>query len=263
MHEITKGRALIPKNPRIAVAEGFYDKANWIRDAQVSMGSMGLFKKWFSERKLDNPLSNVWEFDIGKLIVPTVFFDSDLLVDLAKKYDPITGWIKNHAGVNLFKVCLELIRDVFNLNPNHAMHENIDLSDFQARYDAHRTYLKRGPLQEHAAKVGSLPVITTNTPDPLLKRHFNMRAQALYVSLCKILGIDETEQIPGSVVFIMAQTLQFGMSTILDFATFLAGEIYHGLTRIAKGKVEKTFLWIFNADVYMLASGFLLSFQKK
>ena len=30
VHEITKGRELIPKNPRVVVAEGFYDKANWV-----------------------------------------------------------------------------------------------------------------------------------------------------------------------------------------------------------------------------------------
>ena len=33
INEITKGRELIPKNPREAIAEGFYDKANWVRDA--------------------------------------------------------------------------------------------------------------------------------------------------------------------------------------------------------------------------------------
>ena len=82
--------------------------------------------------------------------------------------------------------------------------------------------MKRGPLQEHTAKVGTLSVITTSTLEPLLKRHFNTRAQALYVSLCKIFGVDEVEQIPGSIILIMAQTVQFGMSTILDFATFLA-----------------------------------------
>ena len=49
IHEITKGRELIPKNPRVVVAEGFYDKANWIRDAQVSTGGLELFRKWFSE----------------------------------------------------------------------------------------------------------------------------------------------------------------------------------------------------------------------
>lgn len=49
VHEITKGREFIPKIPRVAVEEGFYDKANRIQDAHVSMGGFGLFRKWFSE----------------------------------------------------------------------------------------------------------------------------------------------------------------------------------------------------------------------
>ena len=164
-------------------------------------------------------------------------------MDLAKKYDPIIGWVKNHAGVNLFRVCPELFSEVFNLDPNHVVHENIDIDDLQARYDAQRIYLRIGPLWEHATKISTLPVITASTPEPLLRRHFNLRAQALYFSLCKILGIDEVDQIPGSIVLMMAQTLQFGMSTILHFATFLAKEIHNGLVGIVKGKVNKPFYW--------------------
>lgn len=37
INEITKVRKLIPKDLREVVAEGFYDKENWVRDAQVSM----------------------------------------------------------------------------------------------------------------------------------------------------------------------------------------------------------------------------------
>ena len=114
-------------------------------------------------------------------------------MDLAKKYDPITGWVKNHVRVNLFWVFPELVGEVFNLNPNHDVYETIDMDDLQARYDAQKIYLKRGLLLEHATKIGTLSVITTSTPEPLLKRHFSIRAQALYVSLCKIFGMDEVE----------------------------------------------------------------------
>lgn len=55
--------------------------------------------------------------------------------------------------------------------------------------------------------------------------------------------MDEVKQIPGSIFLIMAQTLQFGMSTILDFATFLAKEIHSDLVGIARGKVDKPFYW--------------------
>ena len=81
-------------------------------------------------------MSNVWEFDIGKLVVPGVFFDSDLLTNMAKKYDPITRIVKNHVGDNLFRVSPTLIREVFKLNPNHVIYEKIDMEELQAIYDA-------------------------------------------------------------------------------------------------------------------------------
>ena len=170
MHEIKTSRYFIPKNPRLVVAEGFYNKANNLRDAQISIGGLELFKKWFSERKLGTPLSNVWEFDIGKLVVLGVFFDNDFLVDLAKKYDHITRFVKNYARENIFRVYPELISEVFNLNPNHIVHEIIDMDDLQARYDAHRVYLRLGPLQQHFTMIGTLPLVTPNTPEPLMRK---------------------------------------------------------------------------------------------
>lgn len=117
-----------------------------MRDAQTSIGDLELFQKWFLERKLNTPLRNVWEFDIKKLVVPGVFFDDDLLTIMLKKYDPITKIVKNHFGDNIFRVSLELIREVFKLNPIHAVHEKIDMEDLQARYDTQRVYLRGGPL---------------------------------------------------------------------------------------------------------------------
>ena len=129
IHEIIIGREFIPKNPRLVVSEDFYDKANWLSNSKVFVGGLELFKKWFVEFNLDTPLSNVWEFDIGKLVVLGVFFDSDLLFDMAKKYDHITRIVKNHVGDNLFRVSPALIIEVFKLNPNHAVHETIDMDD--------------------------------------------------------------------------------------------------------------------------------------
>ena len=76
-----------------------------------------------------------------------------------------------------------------------------------------------------------------------MRRYFNPRAKALYFSLYKIFVMDEVEHIPGSIVLIMAQTLQFRMSSILDFSSFLAQEIHNGLLGISQGKVNIHFCW--------------------
>lgn len=117
------------------------------------------------------------------------------------------------------------------------------MEDLQARYDAQRTYLRGGPLQEYFIKIESLHLVTQNTLEPLLKKYFNPRAQALYFSLCKTFGMDEQDHIPGSIVFIIAQTFQYGMSSIFYFATSLAEEIHNGLIGIEKAKVDKPFCW--------------------
>lgn len=68
--------------------------------------------------------------------------------------------------------------------------------------------------------------------------------------------MDEQDHILSSIVLIIAQILQYGMSSILDFASFLAEEIHNGFIRIekdeethngligiAKAKVDKPFCW--------------------
>ena len=100
------------------------------------------------------------------------------------------------------------------MDPNHVVHEKIDLEDLQARYDTQITYLRHGPLQEHFFKIGHFPLVIENIPNPLLRKYFNPRAQSLYFSLCKIFRMDEQQHIQRYIVFIIAHTLQSRMNLI-------------------------------------------------
>ena len=53
----------------------------------------------------------MWEFDIGKLVVPSVFMDVDLLVSLAKRYDPLTKVVSNFTSHKLFSLSPPMIRE--------------------------------------------------------------------------------------------------------------------------------------------------------
>ena len=125
---MVKGRELLPKNPKMMIGEGLYNRSNLLRDVDTTMGGMDLFKSWFSQRNKGTLLSNVWEFDVGKLVVPVVFLDVDLLVSLAKRYDPLTKVVRNFAGDRLFSITPPVIREIFNLTTNIFMLEKIDLS---------------------------------------------------------------------------------------------------------------------------------------
>ena len=41
---------------------------------------------------------------MDKLVVPSVFWDMDLLVILAKRYDPLTRVVSNFAGEHFFAI---------------------------------------------------------------------------------------------------------------------------------------------------------------
>ena len=41
----------------------------------------------------------------------------------------------------------------------------------------------------------------------------------------------------------MVQILQYGMTSIFYFSTYLAEQIHYGLIRIAKGEMDKPFYW--------------------
>ena len=47
----------------------------------------------------------------------------------------------------------------------------------------------------------------------------------------------------GYLVIMMAQILQYGMTSIFYFGTYLAKKIHHGLIRIANGELDKPFYW--------------------
>ena len=62
-----------------------------------------------------------------------------------------------------------------------------------------------------------------------MKKFFNPRAHALYFSLCRVLGVVEINHVPGYLVYMMAQSLQYGMTSIFYFSTYLAKQIHYGL----------------------------------
>ena len=72
-NDVVKGRELLPKNPKMMLGEGLYNRENLLKDVDTSMGGMDLFKRWFSQRNQSTPMSNIWDFDMEKLVDPSIF----------------------------------------------------------------------------------------------------------------------------------------------------------------------------------------------
>ena len=85
--DIVQVKRLTSLDPRLRIADDLYDKGNWVRDAITIQSGLVLFKKLFSKRNIFSPHSNVWNFNLGKLVVPSLFMDYDLLEAIAINYD--------------------------------------------------------------------------------------------------------------------------------------------------------------------------------
>ena len=94
-----------------------FDKGNRVWDANTSQTTLNLFKKWFAERKLFGPHANIWNFDLGKLVVPSVVMD----------YDRATRVVRRIDGEILITISLEEIREAFHLAPLTMYHVPINL----------------------------------------------------------------------------------------------------------------------------------------
>ena len=51
----------------------------------------------------------MWNFDLGKLVVPSVFMDYDLLEAIAINYDQASRVVRNIDGVPLIRISISLV----------------------------------------------------------------------------------------------------------------------------------------------------------
>lgn len=49
-NQASKVKELVPRAPCLKIGEGLYDKGNWLRDPQVRLSRLGLFKVGFGMR---------------------------------------------------------------------------------------------------------------------------------------------------------------------------------------------------------------------
>lgn len=106
-------KELVPKASHLRIGDGLYDKGNWLRDPQIGISGLGLFKVGFSQRNSPAPMNSIWELDVGKFTVRGVFMDMDLLTQIANNYDPNTRTIINVNGRSLIEINDDEFRRVF------------------------------------------------------------------------------------------------------------------------------------------------------
>lgn len=249
---VMKAKSLIPKDPRIKVAEGLYDTMSFIREAKIGtlnasgdsdITGLDLFKLGFSQRNAPHPVSNIWHSDLGKLVVPSVFLDVDLMIQIAKSYDPITREVRDVKGQLLIKLSAEEIRKVFRLSEPSGSLENIDFEELRQVYDAQRNYFRGKLLKDLCTKIGKMVVMGQNTQEPFKIDYFDGRAKGAYWSLCQVFGEDVSEKMPIHLMSMVIQILHAHVSITFDFAPFIAELIHNVLVKIKKNEDDRPFCW--------------------
>lgn len=66
------------------ITEGLIDKSNWIPGVSSSRIGLILFERWFVERKLFVSYANVWNFDRGKPVIPSVSMGCDQVTKVVR-----------------------------------------------------------------------------------------------------------------------------------------------------------------------------------
>lgn len=242
-NQASKAKELVPRAPRLKIGEGLYDKGNWLRDPQVGLSGLGLFKVGFGMRNSPAPQNSIWELDVGKLVVLVVFMDTDLLTQMALNYDPVTRCIRDINGKTLVEINAEEFRTTFGLNEFTNFLEPINFTSLAQVYSAQRIHLRNGPLKELFLKIGGLAVVGPNTQEPFSLSMFTLRAKGMYWALCQVLREDAEANMPNHYLLMIVQILNPSLAITFDYASFIADAIHGGLIGIKNGKVDRPFGW--------------------
>ena len=76
--------------PRLWITEGLLNKNTWVRNCDVSQTGLN----WFVERKLFVPYSSIWNFDRGKLVIPSVSIEYNPLETVMKIHSQVTEVVR-------------------------------------------------------------------------------------------------------------------------------------------------------------------------
>lgn len=125
------------------VKEGLIDKACFIKDIEVPYIGWQMFQHWFGNRNLGSPFSNLWDLNMGRLIVPNVYMDVDLLKDIASKYDLVSRAVRAYDGVVMVKITSEEIEKVFDLHERNSNMLPLDMDTIREEHNKTKVFISQ------------------------------------------------------------------------------------------------------------------------
>lgn len=190
------------------------------------------------------PIGNPWNCDLGKLIVPNVYIDVDLLKEIVANYDPVTRTIKTYDGKEMVKITKEELGLVFKLTRWSDKMHKINEETLKQEYDkTHISFRVHVLLRFLAEIAGWKIVIGPHDKEPFPINYFVSYFKRTFYSICKIIGYDHVFGIPMAWMYMVAHIQHPQYCAVYDYAGFLSKIMHEGIIRLKKGKSAVRFSW--------------------
>ena len=179
-----------------------------------------IFIWWYGHANFGIPNNNVWKFDLGKLVMPMVFKDIDLLLELVSRYDEITHKVNDINGEVFLRIDVDSIREAFNL---HALEEatySVNLEMFHKDFDNAGIEVNKQMIMEFFKEVGGVKISPIAMKNKLADcDNYNATLVNTHTTLYQIFGLQNNIKFTHATMWICWGYQKVGEHFILDFPT--------------------------------------------
>lgn len=210
--------------------EGLEDRFEHLGDIWTEIRGHELFLFGYKRRKAPEPISNLWKRNLGKLVVPNVFVDVELMKALVDSYDPKTKTIYDYRGNPMVAINKQTIDMVFDLDWD--VEEKIDMHKLSQEFFNLEDIYRKWRLPIHRPKVGGSIIPFSKTDKvPFDVNQFHPYFKYTYYATAQVLGL-EAHPLMDIGVMVLCADLQSKDPMPFDYATYVAEALNHGLEKL-------------------------------
>lgn len=229
--------------------EGLEDKFENLGDIWTEIRGHELLFFGYKRRDALEPISNLWKRNLGKLVVPNVFVDVELMKALVNCYNPRTKTICDYRGNTLVVINKQTIDMVFDLD--WEVEESIDMKKLSQEFFSLENIYRTWRLPVHRPKVGgSFVQFGKSDKVPFDVNHFHPYFKYTYYTAAQVLGI-EAHPLMDVGIMVLCADIQSKDPRSFDFATYVADTLNHGLEKM-KGDLVNVHFSLYSMLMHIL-----------
>lgn len=165
-----------------------------------------------------------------------VFVEVDVMLELAKHYDPKDRKIKSENGTLILEVTRNKIVEVFNLNPNYTVSIKLDLYN---EYEHNRYGYRKNVLARH--KKDNKGGFGPKDLEPFECEEFANYFKNTYYCLNQVLARSFDARIAANLLIIVIDIQNWNSNKGFDYAAYIAEQMHTDLISLKQGNVPLVF----------------------